>query len=104
MNRRGFLKSIGKVVVGCAIVPSVAKIKAKQIQPHPFSPLKSSEDFDALMKRVRARCEEAKFIRVEYEGMMTIYNRRLIPIAYMPYPLECAKVLRKTGFPEKYIK
>ena len=27
MNRRGFLKSIGKVVVGCAIVPGVAKAK-----------------------------------------------------------------------------
>ncbi len=29
MNRRGFLKSIGKVVAGCAIVPSVATAKAR---------------------------------------------------------------------------
>ena len=30
MNRRGFLKSIGKVVVGCAVVPSVAKAEAAE--------------------------------------------------------------------------
>ncbi|KKN27242.1 hypothetical protein LCGC14_0866510 [marine sediment metagenome] len=32
MNRRGFLKSIGKVIAGCAVVPSVVKGKSETVK------------------------------------------------------------------------
>ena len=89
MNRRGFLKSIGKVIAGCAVVPSVAK--AKQIQPHPFSPLKSAADFDALMKRVHARQEQLNFIMQDATRSDEVYEAII------------KALLEKVDFPKGYI-
>lgn len=55
MKRRDFLKSIGKVVAGLAVVPSVVAVKAEQSQPHEIDDfiqdtIMSDKEYEAIIR------------------------------------------------------
>ena len=85
MNRRGFLKSIGKVVAGCAVVPSAAKAGATEgklatMNPEDFNGFATNTkpvDSFLLKRALQKRDEQDEFIRqdfirpeVEYEKII----------------------------------
>lgn len=78
MDRRGFLKSVGKVLAGCAVFPSVTKKEPKLTKVNRIGDIKgkgmSQEEFDGLGLPPMKPIDEPQYAHVQEWGANIIYK------------------------------
>lgn len=98
MNRRQFLKSTGKVVVGLAVVPSVAKANPIE-EISKLDPTATTRIVPMTATEVMARRDEYyERLRQEVVEMFRPAPEFISPSAQMQ------KALKEQNFPKDYLK